>query len=60
MIEVAYSGIIDAESDDGDHVGDNLLDAARELAREILPMTLEDPGGGERNSPPKAILDDKS
>jgi hypothetical protein len=43
MIEVVYDRVVASDTDDRDHVVDNLLDAARDLARELPIMALEDP-----------------
>lgn len=42
MIEVVYDRVVASDTDDRDHVVDNLLDAARDLARELPLMALED------------------
>jgi hypothetical protein len=42
MIEVVYDRVVASDTDDRDHVADNLLDAARDLARELPLMALED------------------
>ena len=43
LIEVITDRVTDRSDPDRDYVADNLLALARQHARELTPMTLEDP-----------------
>lgn len=50
MIEVVYDRVTDRHDPKRDYVVDNLLDAARDLSRELPIMALEDPQHWEDRS----------